>query len=179
MDLYRLLTAIGLILLHILQIVIPFIPGHFVPMTAGYVFGVWGIFVDAVGMFLGSFIAYYIGKKYGKKVILKFVDEETFGRYADVLRNRGVLAFFLLFVIPFTPKDALCFIAGALNLRVLDFIALILFIRIPADAVLVLVGAGFRNIDKHLALKLALLGLLVLVIYYIISRYVWKGSSLR
>ena len=180
MDIYKILSAIGIIILHILQIVIPFIPGHFVPMTAGYIFGVWGILVDGIGMLTGSLIAYYIGRRYGKRIALKFVDEDKFERFSNTFRRKGFLGFAILFVIPFSPKDTLCFVAGALKMKVLEFVLIVLFIRIPSDAVLVLLGAGFRNVDKSLVLKLAILGLIVLTVYYIISRvWEWKRNSLK
>ena len=49
------LIAIGIILLHVVQIVIAFIPGHFVPFMAGYIFGPWGVLIDGIGMLFGSF----------------------------------------------------------------------------------------------------------------------------
>ncbi|MEO0218141.1 MAG: VTT domain-containing protein [candidate division WOR-3 bacterium] len=166
------LLAIGIVLLHILQIVIAFIPGHFVPFMAGYIFGIWGIFIDGIGMLVGSFTAYYIGKLFGEKVALRFVKKEDFDKFSRFINERGIIGFYLLYLIPFTPKDALCFVAGALKIKWLYFLFLILFIRIPADSLMVLLGAGFKNLDPKISFIFAGIGFILILIYLIFSRLV-------
>ncbi len=168
------LFALGIIFIHILQIVIAFIPGHFVPFMAGYLFGLWGIVFDSIGMLFGSFTAYYIGKLLGEKVALRFVRKEDFEKFSKFVNEKGIFGFYFLYLIPFTPKDALCFVAGALKINWIYFLLLILFIRIPADILIVLLGAGFKNLDAKISIVFALLGFVFLLVYFITANLIKK-----
>ncbi len=170
--------AISIVLLHIAQIVIAFIPGHFVPFTAGYVFGVWGILVDGIGMLVGSFTAYYIAKIYGEKVVLKFVKKKDLDKLSKIINEKGIVGFYLLFLIPFTPKDAMCFVAGLLKIKEIYFLLLILFIRIPADSVIVLIGAGFKQFDPKFSIIVGLIGFGFILIYFLVS-WIFKKFALK
>jgi len=169
------LIAIGIVLLHIAQIVIAFIPGHFVPFMAGYIFGLWGILIDGIGMLFGSFSAYYIAKIYGERIVLKFIRKEDLEKVSKFVNEKGIIGFYILYLIPFTPKDALCFVAGLLKIKEIYFLMLILFIRIPADAIIVLIGAGFKNLDPKITFYISAIGLFVLIIYFIFSKFSKKN----
>jgi uncharacterized membrane protein YdjX (TVP38/TMEM64 family) len=169
------LIAIGIVLLHIAQIVIAFIPGHFVPFMAGYIFGLWGILIDGIGMLFGSFSAYYIAKIYGERIVLKFIKKEDLEKVSKFVNEKGIIGFYILYLIPFTPKDALCFVAGLLKIKEIYFLMLILFIRIPADAIIVLIGAGFKNLDPKIAFYISAIGIFVLIIYFIFSKLFKKN----
>jgi uncharacterized membrane protein YdjX (TVP38/TMEM64 family) len=169
------LIAIGIVLLHIAQIVIAFIPGHFVPFMAGYIFGLWGILIDGIGMLFGSFSAYYIAKIYGERIVLKFIRKEDLEKVSKFVNEKGIIGFYILYLIPFTPKDALCFVAGLLKIKEIYFLMLILFIRIPADAIIVLIGAGFKNLDPKITFYISAIGLFVLIIYFIFSKFFKKN----
>jgi len=169
------LIAIGIILLHIAQIVIAFIPGHFVPFMAGYIFGLWGILIDGIGMLFGSFSAYYIAKIYGERIVLKFIRKEDLEKVSKFVNEKGIIGFYILYLIPFTPKDALCFVAGLLKIKEIYFLMLILFIRIPADAIIVLIGAGFKNLDPKITFYISAIGIFVLIIYFIFSKFFKKN----
>jgi uncharacterized membrane protein YdjX (TVP38/TMEM64 family) len=170
MILKKALLAIGIILLHIVQIVIAFIPGHFVPFTAGLVFGLWGVVIDGIGMILGSVIAYALGRKFGETIVLKFVDKEKLTKFSDFINQKGAIGLYLLFILPFTPKDALCFISGLLKIRFLYFLFIVIFIRVPADGLIVLIGAGFKHLSSaKITIYLAVLGFVAFIILLIIS----------
>ncbi len=169
------LIAIGIVLLHIAQIVIAFIPGHFVPFMAGYIFGLWGILIDGIGMLFGSFSAYYIAKIYGERIVLKFIKKEDLEKVSKFVNEKGIIGFYILYLIPFTPKDALCFVAGLLKIKEIYFLMLILFIRIPADAIIVLIGAGFKNLDPKITFYISAIGIFVLIIYLIFSKFFKKN----
>lgn len=169
--------AIGIILLHVVQIVIAFIPGHFVPFMAGYIFGPWGVLIDGIGMLFGSFSAYYIAKIYGERIVLKFIRKEDLEKISKFVNEKGIIGFYILYLIPFTPKDALCFVAGLLKIKEIYFLMLILFIRVPADAIIVLIGAGFKNLDPKITFYLGGIGILVLIIYFIFSKVFKKNQK--
>lgn len=175
MGIDKLLLALALILAHVIQIVIPFIPGHLIPLAAGYYFGPWGLLVDWTGMMVGSLLAFYLARRFGEPLVLKFIDRDRYERIVSFMRDRGVMGLVILFVIPGMPKDALCFVAGVLGIRLIDFLMIILLIRFPADAILVLVGAGLRTLDTRISVLIALGGFLIFVLYFILSKR-WRES---
>ncbi len=177
MDAGRILLALALILAHIVQIVIPFIPGHLVPAAAGYYFGVWGLAVDWTGMMLGSFIAFWLARRFGESIVLRFVERSRYERFRKFMEDRGVLGLFVLFLLPGMPKDALCFVAGASGVRFRDFVAIVLFVRLPADSILVLMGAGLRMGFRGWYLGVTIAGALTFLLYFFLSRRLaqrWK-----
>jgi len=177
MDVGRILLALALILAHILQIVIPFIPGHLVPAAAGYYFGLWGLLIDWTGMMVGSLTAFWLARRFGEPLVLKFVEREKYEKFKRFMEEKGVLGLMTLFLIPGMPKDALCFVAGASGIRFWDFIAIVVLIRLPADSILVLMGAGLRVGFRGWYLWIAVGGAILFLVYFFFSRRLvreWK-----
>ncbi len=176
MDFTKLIIALALILAHVIQILIPFIPGHFVPLTAGYYFGLWGLLVDWTGMMVGSLTAFYLARRYGEPLVLRFVDRDKYGRMVSFMKKKGTVGLAFLFIVPGMPKDALCFVAGISGIRFIDFLMMVIFIRFPADAILVLLGAGIGRMDWKISVLAGILGFLLYGLYFILSR-IWMKKS--
>lgn len=130
----RLYGIMALLGIQILQIVIAFIPGEPVEITAGAIFGtVDGLFICLLGCMIASSIVFSISKQYGKKILLFFFKEETILNWSWVQDSRRMeLVTFLLFLVPGTPKDLLTYIVGISNMKLGKFIALSTFARIPS-----------------------------------------------
>ena len=56
--------------------------------------------------------------------------------------GRRWIALIPLFLLPFTPADALCFVAGMIGIRAKHFALAVLIGRIPKECALALAGAG-------------------------------------
>ncbi len=176
MDFYKLIIALALILAHVIQILIPFIPGHFVPLTAGYYFGLWGLLVDWTGMMIGSLTAFHLARRYGEPLVLRFVERDKYERIVSFMKRKGAVGLGILFIIPGMPKDALCFVAGISGIRFIDFLMMVIFIRFPSDAILVLLGAGIGKMDARLSIMAGIFGFLLYGLYFILSR-IWMKKS--
>lgn len=119
------------------QIVAAPIPGIFVPLVAGILYGpVLGPVVTAVGTFLGSTAAYWIGRKAGRTLIERWMGGEALERSKRLIAGRRWIALVLLFLVPFSPADALCFAAGILAMPWRRFVAAVMLGRVPKDALL-------------------------------------------
>ncbi|MBQ6113302.1 MAG: hypothetical protein IJL10_03465, partial [Synergistaceae bacterium] len=55
----------------------------------------------------------------------------------------GYVTFFMIFLLPALPDDAVCFLAGLTKLKILPLSLVCLLGRAPGMAVLSLTGAGF------------------------------------
>jgi uncharacterized membrane protein YdjX (TVP38/TMEM64 family) len=66
----------------------------------------------------------------------------VFERFEYLIDGGGLFGYFLLFLLPALPDDAICFVAGLSRLPVARLVAVCLIGRLPGMAVLTLVGAS-------------------------------------
>jgi uncharacterized membrane protein YdjX (TVP38/TMEM64 family) len=132
-----------LIGLQIAQILIAPIPGVFMPILAGVLYGpVLGVLIAAVGTMLGSAAAYLIGRRAGLPLLRRWIGAAAVEKAQEMVGGRRWLALIPLFLFPFTPADAICFVAGMVGVRANHFAAAVLLGRVPKDSALALAGAG-------------------------------------
>ncbi|MGI6076430.1 MAG: TVP38/TMEM64 family protein [Pyramidobacter sp.] len=130
----------------VVQVVVAPIPGQAVALAGGYVFGFWkGWMLTTSGLTLGSFLAMGLGRLLGKKFVRRVVSEKTLNRFDSLTEDGGYMTFFMIFLLPALPDDAVCFIAGLTRLRLLPLSAVCFLGRAPGMAVLSLVGAGLNE----------------------------------
>lgn len=120
------------ILLQILQVVIPIIPGGISSAAGVLIFGpLMGFVYNYAGICIGSIIIFLLGRRYGKPFILSMVSDKTYNRYAGWLENQSRFdkLFALAIFLPVAPDDALCLMAGLTNISVKKFTAIILLAK--------------------------------------------------
>lgn len=117
------------VLIQIIQVIIPIIPGG-VSCAAGVVlFGPWaGLLYNYVGIVIGSFINFYLARKYGTTLVKSFVSESTYDKYSNWLdKGKKFDKFFALAIFfPVAPDDFLCMLAGLTKMSLKRFSAIIL-----------------------------------------------------
>ena len=118
-----------------LQILLAPIPGFFVPVLAGLFYGpVVGPLITMGGSILGSGAAYWIGRSGGRPVAERLVGEEAVRKAQSLFAGKRWLALVPLFLLPFTPADALCFVAGIIGMDARRFLLAVALGRLPKDA---------------------------------------------
>ena len=133
--------------LQIAQILLAPIPGVFMPILAGVLYGpVVGSLIASVGMLLGSLAAYAIGSRAGVPLLTRWLGAETVARARALVGGKRWLALIPLFLLPFTPADAICFISGMIGIQPSRFFLAVLVGRLPKDCALVLVGSGLLHL---------------------------------
>jgi len=103
------------ILVQIIQVVIPIIPGGISTAVGVLLFGPWWGFVyNYVGISLGSFINFWLARRYGKPFILHIISEATYDKYIGYTKNQQKFDWFfaIAIVMPVAPDDVLCLLAG-------------------------------------------------------------------
>lgn len=145
------------------------IPGQIVGTVNGYLFGTfWGTVYSLVGMSIGTVIALAIGRYAGRPVVARFVGEERIRRWDGTARDRGLVFFTLVYLLPFTPDDIISYLAGMTTLS----LRRVLFWSILARTPGMLVGNWFgSSIPRFTPWQWALIGLYVVVWVALTVRY--------
>lgn len=120
------------VIIQIVQVVIPIIPGGISQGVGVLIFGPWWGFVyNYVGIVLGSIIAFLIARKYGMPLINKMFKKELVDKYIGWL-NKGKkfeVFFALAIFLPVAPDDFLCYFAGVTDISVKKFVAIIILLK--------------------------------------------------
>lgn len=122
------------VLIQIVQVIFPVIPGGAVSVSGTAVFGyIWGFVYNFIGITIGSIIAFFLARRYGEFFVKCFISDESFEKYFGWTKNENRFAWILaiLFTLPAAPDDILCMIAGMTTMRFKKFI----LIFIPTKAI--------------------------------------------
>lgn len=119
------------ILIQFLQVVILPIPA-FITVGAGVLlFGAfYGALYSCIGIILGSIVAFFIGRIFGKKVAVWLVGKESLEKGLKTIRGKDKLILTFMYLFPFFPDDVLCFVAGITTISPLFFTIMIFTTRI-------------------------------------------------
>lgn len=109
---FGILGPVVLFCLLIAQVFIAIIPGHALMVTAGYVYGMLGLVIVIVSTILGSEIAFFIARRYGRDLIYKLASQKTIDKWDKAAHNQGILFYFFSFLLPIFPNDLMCYVAG-------------------------------------------------------------------
>lgn len=126
------LGPIIFMLLQILQVIIPIIPGGISSAAGVLIFGPYlGFVYNYVGISIGSVIIFLLGRRYGKPFILSMISDKTYDKYIGWLDNQSRFEklFALAIFLPVAPDDALCLMAGLTNISVKKFTLIILLAK--------------------------------------------------
>lgn len=110
----------------------------FIPGTLGYIVGptlfgtIIGIICNYVGICLGSFVAFWLSKKFGNSIIKQIFSEKKYEKCVSWInrktKNFSIVLWFLL-LIPFSPDDFLCYFAGLTDMKFRRFALIILTVK--------------------------------------------------
>jgi uncharacterized membrane protein YdjX (TVP38/TMEM64 family) len=138
--------------LQIAQILVAPIPGVFMPILAGALYGpVVGVLIVSAGTVLGSSAAYAIGGRAGLPLLKRWLGEENVAKAQRLVGGKRWLALVLIFLVPFSPSDAICFVAGMIGIKPDRFFLAVLIGRVPKDCALALAGAGLIRLGGFLS----------------------------
>jgi uncharacterized membrane protein YdjX (TVP38/TMEM64 family) len=156
---------IGFVFLQVLQVVAAPIPGEVTGLIGGYLYGpVLGTVLSTIGLTIGSLIAFLLSRIFGRPFVDKFVKKETMDKYDFLLHHKGAFLVFLLFLIPGTPKDFLCYILGLGHLTTKEFLIMSTVGRLGGTVLLTL---GGNYIHHHQYRQFfTLLGVAIIIVFF-------------
>ena len=116
------------ILVQIVQVVFPIIPGGLTCVAGVLCFGpLWGFIYNYVSICIGSCINFLLIRKYGKPLLLQLSSQKTYEKYVSWLEKGQrfdklcAIAIFL----PVAPDDFLCMLAGLTEMSFKRFVMII------------------------------------------------------
>ncbi|MDR1473551.1 MAG: TVP38/TMEM64 family protein [Lactobacillales bacterium] len=117
------------IFLQLIQVVIPIIPGGASAAAGVLIFGpFWGFVYNYIGIILGSFLLFFLGRTYGKPFAQAFISEKTFNKYIGKLddNKKWDTLFIILIFLPIAPDDALVLMSSLTKIKFRKFALIIL-----------------------------------------------------
>ena len=125
---FGLLAPLCFILIQIVQVVLPVIPGGASCLVGVMAFGAVGGFIyNYVGLVLGSICSFLLSRKFGMSIINKLFKEKDIKKALDKINNSKYdLIFFLIILLPELPDDLFCYISGITKMSLKKFTLIIL-----------------------------------------------------
>lgn len=144
---YGPVSILVFVFFQILQVVIAVIPGEFVQVAGGYVYGIlFGTIYSVAGILCGSVIAFYISRILGFRLLQFFIPQPKIDKFNFIINSsKSEITLFLLFLIPGIPKDILVYIAGLTPVKPLKFFIVFVVARFPGIFASSFVGAHIRK----------------------------------
>ena len=122
---------IAYVTLQFLQVVILPVPGIVSTAVGVAIFGAfWTAIYSVLGIVLGSFVAFYIGRRWGNKAVAWLIGEDTLSKWRKKLKGKDNLFLTLMFILPLFPDDVLCFVAGLSTMSNRYFAIMIICTRV-------------------------------------------------
>ena len=140
---FGLLAPLCFILIQIVQVVLPVIPGGASCLVGVMAFGAVGGFIyNYVGLVLGSICSFLLSRKFGMSIINKLFKEKDIKKALDKINNSKYdLIFFLIILLPGLPDDLFCYISGITKMSLKKFT---LIIRIGKPLTLLVYSICFQ-----------------------------------
>jgi Uncharacterized conserved protein len=165
---YEFFAPLILFLFQLLQVIIAPIPGNVTIFIGGSLFGAWyGLLINTLSVYLGSLVAFYLGRRFGKPLILRLVDEETYRKYNRFF-EKNTWQFYSCSFFSLFPDDALCLLAGISSIPLKTFLFLLIIGRFPSIFTGTLMGSGLLELSVRewfIIAILFILGLILILVY--------------
>lgn len=118
----------------ILQVIVAVIPGEPFEIAAGYAFGAMeGTLLCLAASSIGSICVFLLVRRFGPRLAEVFFSKEKLRsiRFLQTTPRRDLI-FLIIFMLPGTPKDLLCYFAGLTNIRFPVWLMICSLGRIPS-----------------------------------------------
>jgi uncharacterized membrane protein YdjX (TVP38/TMEM64 family) len=151
----------------IAQTVVAPIPGQITNFVAGYVYGPWlGLLYSWIGLICGTALAMLVARYAGRPLIRRLVSPTTLDRMDRLASGKGLIFFFLFFLIPGLPDDILCFVIGLTSLPLRIMLPMAAIARLPGLAAAVWLGATAEAISPAVWIILGVFGMMIVLLLW-------------
>ncbi len=104
------------VVLQFLQVTFIPIPSPILIIAGSIIFGPFqASLLSFGGILLGSAVAFFLGRVFGRKLVAFMVGEESAKKWTKTL-SHGKFSFAVMMLLPFFPDDILCLVAGLTNM---------------------------------------------------------------
>ena len=121
------------ILLQIIQVIIPILPGGISSVAGLLMFGNgWGLLYSCIGLIIGEAIGFLLVRYYGVSFVQLILSPKKYQKFDQLLTQKTkdikkVLC--LTMVIPFAPDDLVCLVAGLTKISFKEYIQIVLLLK--------------------------------------------------
>lgn len=114
------------ILIIILEVVVAPVPGSVIAVASGYAFGPFlGTIYSYTGNVIGSLIAFYLSRKYGRALVEQIISKKRLNQYDAFISHRGKIVIWLAYLFPVLPSDLVSFASGLTAISRREFIFIV------------------------------------------------------
>jgi uncharacterized membrane protein YdjX (TVP38/TMEM64 family) len=159
---YGPLAPLVFIGLQVAQVVLAPIPGQVLAVVGGYLFGAWlGTFYNMVGITIGSTIAFWLSRRYGRGYVETIVHDDALARFDAIDDDHARVTLFVLFLLPGFPDDVICFAGGLTKLPLWQLVLIAVVGRTPSFLLVNVLGdlLGTEQYGAAAMLALALIAI--------------------
>ena len=159
-------------IIQFLQTTILPIPAAVTTVAGTLIFGIWPTFaLSFVAIMLGSLVAFLLGKKVGRKIVVWIAGEKEALKWEEKMQ-KGKFVFFLMMLLPLFPDDILCIVVGTTNMSFKFFFITNLITRPIGILLTCFLGSGTLIPFSGWGIPVwIILALIVLVMFYLSIRY--------
>lgn len=173
---YKTASVFVYISAQIIQIVICIIPGQWLQLAAGYMYGFWlGYLFSLAGAAIGTVLTYYLAKLLGHDAMhLIFGEAKIRENIARLNSKRAIIVVFLIFLIPGVPKDLFNYAAGISEMKLKPFLIVSLIGRSPGMMGSLLIGRQIESGYYTSAIVIAVIAVALCIIGVIMRKRLTK-----
>ena len=121
------------IILKIIQVIIPILPGGISSVAGFLMFGNgWGLLYSCIGVIIGEAIGFLLVRYYGVSFVQLILSPKKYQKFDQLLTQKTkdikkVLC--LTMLIPFAPDDLVCLVAGLTKISFKEYIQIVLLLK--------------------------------------------------
>jgi len=158
------LAPLVMLVIQILQVIIAPIPVQPVSIASGYIFGaLWGFVIAYSGLLIGSFIAFYLGKTFGRPLVKRVVGKRTMNKYDGYIQKVSVFVLTIIYFLPLFPDDEITYILGMSKTK-LKKLSLPLLLGKTGGASTAIIGVGLQKYPQY-TFHMIFLAIIVTVLF--------------
>jgi len=123
-----------------------------------------------VGVLIGSYISFMVGKTFGYKFISWLFGEGKVIKYGNILQKNTKFILSIVFIFPFFPDDLFCMLAGITSMTFKEFFYISTLLRPISIIIVCLFGGGVMKpftstISSIIFVILSILIIILMIIF--------------
>lgn len=128
------LAPLFFMLIQVVQIVLPVIPGGLTTVFGVIIFGAfWGFIYNYISICIGSILVFFISRNFGKSIVIRIFGKDTFEKYHHKINDKSYEKFYALAILfPVAPDDFLCYLSGLTDMSFKKFASIIFLFKGPS-----------------------------------------------
>lgn len=164
------------ILIQFLQVTFIPIPSTIVTATGAALYSPGeALLLSCIGLWLGSLLAFFMGRVFGVKLVKWVIGEEMLIKYNNFVKGKDKAMLIYMFIFPIFPDDMLCMLAGLTTMSYPGFIIVQLISR-PLNVACTVFVVDYLKAIPFSGWGIAIwLG--ILIFFVVVFVLMWKYSE--